>query len=40
MAGGGDIVAAVVVVAMENDVGIDGDAVPHLLSAGQRSRWS
>lgn len=33
-------IVAVVVVAMENQVGINGEAVPHQLPAGQRSRRS
>lgn len=33
-------IVAVVVVAMENQVGVDGEAVPHQLPAGQPSRWS
>lgn len=33
---GGLWISAVVVVAMEDQVGVDGDAVPHQLPAGQR----
>lgn len=33
-------IVAAVVAAMVNEVSIDGEAVPHQLSMGQRSRWS